>query len=166
MPNPIDGPSPKHIKRFAVVEPWLMRGDQPDRDGYEWLASHGVRSVVCLRKRNVDRKVRKAAPSLYSIHLPVKNDCPPTDQQALEWLQLCSRSKASGAVFVHCRGGKGRTSVFCALVRAAQGWTYEDAIAEQRKFGFKPEGEHKRQAIFLADFFRRYGDSIAGAPKL
>lgn len=159
-------PDPKHIAKFARVEPWLMRGDQPDRAGYVWLASHGVRSVVCLRKRNVDRKVGKAAPSLDSIHLPVKNDRPPTEQQSLEWLQLCSRSKSDGTVFVHCRGGKGRTSVFCALVRAAQGWRYEDAIAEQRRFGFEPEGENKRQAAFLADFFRRYRDGIVGAPRL
>jgi len=132
-----------------------MRGDQPDAAGCKWLAAHGVGVLVNLRLRNRDRAVRKAAPELRPVHIPVKNDCPPSDEQALQWLELCRRQKSERAVFVHCRGGKGRTSTFCALVRAAQRWPFERAIEEQRRFGFEPEGMHRRQAAYLESFFER-----------
>lgn len=138
-----------------------MRGDQPDRVGYGWLGTHGVHFVVNLRTRNVDQRVRRGSQTLKSIQVPVKNEHAPTQQQALDWLELCSVGKPHKIIFVHCRGGKGRTSTFCALVRAAQEWTFNDAIAEQQRFGFMPEGIHWRQAEFLTDFFAQLRSGLS-----
>lgn len=159
-------PDPKHIANFARLEPWLVRGDQPDRAGYKWLALHDVNLVVNFRLRDLHKKVEKAAPHLEYIHIPVKNDRPPTEEQALQWLELCRRNAPARTLFGHCKGGAGRTSTFCALVRIAQGWPLAEAVTEQRKYGFEPEAEHKKQARFLADFFARVTDGALQIPKL
>ncbi len=65
------------------------------------------------------------------------------------------RLRAMRPIFVHCNAGEGRTSTFCALVRIAQGWPLDSAIAEQVRFGFDPDGEHKEQARFLERFSKR-----------
>ncbi len=145
-------PAPNDIERFGWVEPWLARGAQPNSAGYKWLAGHGVGVVVNLREADCARDVERSAPSLQSVHLPVKNDRPPADDQVAQWFDLCDRIASGRPIFVHCKGGEGRTSVFCALTRLRQGWSVEDAIAEQIPYGFNPEKEHKHQAEFLREF--------------
>lgn len=84
------------------------------------------------------------------IRMPVPNDEPPTDDQALQWLTICERHRrVQKPIYVHCKAGEGRTSVFCALVRLAQGWNIDRIIEEQRGFDFQPEQTHALQAIFL-----------------
>lgn len=161
-----DRPDSEHIAEFARVEPWLFRGDQPDAEGYRWLLNHGVSTVVNLRMHNIDKQVSDATDGLRSVHIPVPNDYAPSEKQALMWLALCHDRKSTDRIFVHCRGGKGRTSAFCALVRIAQGWDVEAAINEQRNFGFEPDREHKVQAEFLEEFAARVRAGSLAIPKL
>ncbi len=115
-------PDPKHVANFAAIEPWLFRGDQPDDEGYRWLVARGVRVIVNLRKRNTKKRAHRAAPGIDYKHIPVTNDHAPRRRQAIEFLTLCQNCRPERPIYVHCRGGKGRTSTFCALVRLAQGW--------------------------------------------
>jgi len=146
-------PDPRHVAEFAYVEPWLARGDQPDQDGYRWLRAHGTELVVNLRLRSDKHNIARAAPQLKALHIPVRNNRPPLYRQVAQWLALCAAAERRQALlFVHCRGGRGRTSLFCALFRLAQGHSVEEAIEEQRRFGFEPEGLHRKQADFLREF--------------
>src|ERR1700680_431896 len=147
-------PNSKEIDNFAWIEPWLARGAEPKHAGYKWLADMAFKTVVNLRSHDVAQSVRNASVNLETLNIPVKNNKAPEDEQALQWLQICS-SRPMRPIFVHCNAGEGRTSTFCALVRIAQGWPLDSAIAEQLIFGFDPDGEHKEQARFLKKFEQR-----------
>lgn len=147
-------PNSREINNFAWIEQWLARGAEPKPAGYKWLADKQIETVVNLRSHDLAESVRNASSNLQSIHIPVENNRAPSDEQALQWLQLCS-SRPMRPIFVHCNAGEGRTSTFCALVRMAQGWPLDSAIAEQLRFGFDPDGEHKEQERFLQKFRQR-----------
>ena len=147
-------PSSRIINKFAWVEPWLARGAQPTLRGYAWLADNGFKVVVNLRTHDEAQSVKKSAATLEPIHIPVVNNQAPSDEQALQWVELCA-SQYMRPLFIHCNLGEGRTSAFCALVRQAQGRPHDEAIDEQVPFGFNPEGEHREQARFLQAFTRK-----------
>jgi protein tyrosine phosphatase (PTP) superfamily phosphohydrolase (DUF442 family) len=152
------------IERFAWFEPWLARGGQPSEHDLIDLRAQGVKTVVNLRERDESSEVERL--HLQSIHIPVVNDEAPSEKQALEWLALCERQCSTAPLFVHCKGGEGRTSLFCALVRLAQGWTAGDAIEEQRSYDFQPEGKHHVQADFLRSFAQRMSAGAIAVPTL
>lgn len=138
------------IERFAWFDQWLARGGQPESSAaFETLKTQGVRIIVNLRQRDKRRAVERAG--FRYVHIPVKNDRAPTRDQIAEWLELCSEHYRTDPIFVHCKGGEGRTSLFCAAVRLAEGDDVESAIAEQRSFDFDPQGKHVEQAQFLRD---------------
>jgi protein tyrosine phosphatase (PTP) superfamily phosphohydrolase (DUF442 family) len=141
----------KDIERFAWFDPWLARGGQPSPAALKWLKDNGVRVIVDLRERSEQKAVERAG--LAFAHIPVKNDLAPTHVQIVQWLQLCQDHRRNGALFVHCHGGEGRTSTFCAAVRLAQGVSVEEAIAQQLPFDFDPGDKHKVQAQFLHELY-------------
>lgn len=141
------------IKRFAWCDFWLARGGQPSHEALILLKAQGVRTIVNLRERDERRKVERTG--LEAVHIPVKNDKAPTEEAALPWLALCEQYHPDRRLFVHCEAGEGRTSTFCALVRLAPGYSYDDAIAEQPRFNFEPDGKHREQAAFLREFAAR-----------
>jgi protein tyrosine/serine phosphatase len=147
-------PNSKEIRNFAWIELWLARGAEPKLAGYRWLADNEFKTVVNLRSPDLAQTVRNTSANLEPIHIPVKNNLAPSDEQALRLLQLCSL-RPMRRIFVHCNAGEGRTSTFCALIRIAQGRPLDSAIAEQLMFGFDPDGEHKEQAQFLQRFMQR-----------
>lgn len=150
-------PMGNDIERFAWVDRWLARGGQPSSDALETLKTQGVRIIVNLRERDKRKAVEGAG--LRYVHIPVKNDRAPARDQVVQWLELCSKHHLTDPIFVHCKGGEGRTSTFCAVVRLAQGCDVESAIAEQRPFDFQPDGTHAAQAAFLRDLA---GEAAAG----
>jgi protein-tyrosine phosphatase len=147
-------PTPREIDKFGWLEEWLGRGAEPSLAGYRWLARNGFKTVVNLQSHDAEGIVRSSEADLEPIHIPVRDNTAPSEEQALMWLELCS-SPYLRPVFVHCHGGEGRTSTFCALVRIAQGWPLEKAIREQISFGFSPELENREQARFLHAFVQK-----------
>lgn len=143
----------KDIERFAWFEPWLARGGQPSTGALEDLKAQGIRIIVNLRMRDETNKVQDAG--FEGLHIPVRNDHAPTESQALRWLTICEQNYESKPIFVHCKGGEGRTSAFCALVRLAQGYNVDDAIREETQYDFQPDGKHHAQAQFLREFAQR-----------
>jgi protein-tyrosine phosphatase len=155
-------PSAKEIANFGWVEPWLARGAEPKIAGYKWLAAHGFKTVVNLRSQDLTPSVRRAAPELEPIHLPIENDCAPTQEQAVAWLEICS-SPYLRPIFVHCRAGGGRTSTLCAMLRLVQGRSLDWATIEQFRYGFNPDGDNREQERFLRRFLQHRAAS--GTPK-
>lgn len=153
------------IEAFGWVEPWLARGAQPRAEQYRWLAEQGFQIVVSLRSKQEERGIERAAPQLLAVAIPVEDHHAPTDEQALKWLRFCACVENRTKMYVHCRQGHGRTSVFCALVRLAQGTDLSVALAEDRKYGFDPDKE-REEADYLADFARRVKCGELRLPKL
>ncbi len=148
-------PEPNEIRRFGWVEPWLARGAAPSARGWRWLADNEFDIAVNLRMRKESKAASKANPRLHCIHIPVKNNCAPTDEQALRWLQICKANHRRSRIFIHCDLGEGRTSTFVALFQIAQILPLDEVIRAQQRYGFKPDTENKLQARYLADFSRR-----------
>lgn len=139
------------IEHFGEMEPWLTRGAQPEKDQYEWLRSQGVDTLVNLRRSDDSMAVESYAPDVLQIRIAIRDNCPPTHEQAVKWLRFCDDVRSRRKLFVHCKNGSGRTSVFCALVRIGQGWDAASAIEEQRPFGFGAP-KHQAQMAFLERF--------------
>jgi protein tyrosine/serine phosphatase len=148
-------PEPNDLPTFGWMDAGLARGGQPTDAGYRWLAEHGIALIVNLREKDETAAVERAAPSLTCVRIPIKNDRAPTLEQCEKWLALCGDSLPHRGVYVHCKGGNGRTSTLAIVYRIAQGRDLEEAVAEERRYGFDPEGEHAQQMQFLRDLDAR-----------
>lgn len=148
-------PDPHELPTFGWMEPNLARGGQPARAGYRWLAARGFGLIVNLREKDEAKAVEAEAPSLTSVRIPIKNDHAPSLEQCRKWLELCRDTLPHRAVYVHCQAGNGRTSTLAIVYRIAQGRHLEDAVAEERRYGFDPEREHAEQMLFLRDLYER-----------
>jgi protein tyrosine/serine phosphatase len=150
---------------FARVTTWLARGAQPRKKHFEALRFDGIDTIVNLRRRDEAEVIESCAPHVLAVHIPVADNEPPTTMQAVKWLRFCDDVYETRHIYVHCKNGNGRTSVFCALVRIAQGWDIESAIDEQRAFGFRKR-KHRRQIKFLREFHTAVQRGEVGIPHL
>jgi atypical dual specificity phosphatase len=136
------------IKNFGVVSPGcLYRSAQPTSEGFAWLAKHGFRSVVSLRKEHDNGAERMKALGLKYLYLPVPDYHAPTDEQGRTFLQFV-RNPDNWPVLVHCEAGIGRAGTMAALARyAIDGWSMSDALREARNYRplkFRVFGEQRR----------------------
>ena len=154
------------VENFAWMLPWLARGGQPDAQGFRSLERAGVSFIVSLRERDESADVNRYTRRATFVHIPVRNDFAPTDEQALRWLDLCAEHASNSKLYVHCHAGHGRTSTFCILVRLAQHGDLNAAIREERRYGFDPDNKHKRQYEFLRSFDERLRNGTLAAPPL
>lgn len=118
------------------VSPWLYRGGQPTRQGYEELVKMGVKTVINLRVTPQDKKLIAGLPlTVYQVPInPVMLNTDGVD----EVLKLLS-DPANYPIYIHCRYGSDRTGTMVALYRmAVEDWPREHAIQEMTAphFGF------------------------------
>lgn len=150
-------PDEKDLPNFGWMTPWLCRGGHPNPAGFRWLGDHGIKAIVNLRDDDDTERLLGASCGFIPVHVPVADGTAPSDEQAVQWLALCARVECR-PLFVHCRGGKGRTSTFCMLVRLAQGWTLDDAMREAiERFEFDPAADPDQVA-----FLMRWCSRLAG----
>jgi protein tyrosine/serine phosphatase len=120
--------------RFARVDDHLYRGGQPTPDQIRKLYDLGVRTVVSLRGPDADGEAEElAARSLgmrFIRHAFSALTSP--DANLLRTVVAELRAPSDGAVYVHCRAGRDRTSLVVALYRVwVQSWA--PATAWQRE---------------------------------
>jgi protein tyrosine/serine phosphatase len=120
------------IPNAGKVTDVLYRGAQPKEVGLSELKMLGITTIVDLRGEDRDKVAweRKHAESLGMrfVHIPVSGWSPPTDEQVAQFLSLL-RDNPGQKIFVHCRFGEDRTSVFIAAYRiASEKWPAEQAI--------------------------------------
>lgn len=154
------------IENFAWMQPWLARGGQPGENEFRALDRAGVNFIVNFRQRDESADVYRSTRRAKPVHVPVKNDYAPTDEQALRWLDFCAQRAPGDKFYIHCHAGHGRTSTFCILVRLAQGDPLERAVTEEKRYGFDPEGKHRRQYEFLLGFEERMRNGTLDVPAL
>jgi tyrosine-protein phosphatase SIW14 len=143
------------IPNAGKITEVLYRGAQPRDVGLSELKILGITTIVDLRQE--DRETiaweRKRVESLGMrfVHIPVDGWSPPTDEQVVQFLSLL-RDNPGKKIFVHCRFGDDRTSVFIATYRMAiEKWTPEQATKEMYFFGFNGFW-HPSMKTFVRDF--------------
>src|SRR6202165_4876998 len=100
----------------------LYRGAQLNEQGLSELKKMGIATIIDLRAEDREKVEweRKRAESLGMrfVHIPVNGWSPPTDEQVAQFLSLLHDNPGQ-KIFVHCRFGEDRTSVFIAAYRIA-----------------------------------------------
>ncbi len=123
------------LSNVGRVAPGLVRGAQPEGEGYATLRAMGIRTVINLRTRHGEKEAVEGA-GMRSIEIPLRV-AGEVDVDAVRRAVRSMRDPANRPVFVHCALGKDRTGVVVAVYRMeAEGWTVGEATAEMRSFGF------------------------------
>ena len=122
------------IPKYGEVTPFLYRGGQPSRTGFEWLAQQGIAIIVDLRGDRGDE--RRLVNQLGMEYVPMPWHCPfPRNKIFARFLRLL-RDNPGKKVFVHCRLGDDRAGMMVAAYRMAeQGWTADQAWREMQSYG-------------------------------
>ena len=130
----------KDLPNFHIVNPGIYRGAAPTDAGLARLKSMGVRTIIDLRiEKHGQVEETKTAETLgfRRIRIPLGAEAP-TKKQVQTFLAVVN-DPASQPVFVHCQWGADRTGAMMGIYRVTHdGWTFDQAWAEMRKYGFKP----------------------------
>lgn len=135
------------IERFQRVDDRLYRGAQPGEQGFRFLQSLGIRTIINLREEQDADRTREQqlveSLGMRYVNLPVKDGSfftrsrriPEATIQA--FFDLVDTTDA-GPVFVHCRRGADRTGAIVGFYRIARnGWSAERAYGEAREIGMR-----------------------------
>jgi protein tyrosine phosphatase (PTP) superfamily phosphohydrolase (DUF442 family) len=105
--------------RFAQVGPRLYRGGQPSETQLAALHALGVRTLITLRDTPDAVGEERAAAARLGMRLlsfPFSGLSDP-DPALLRQVVAAMQETADGAIYVHCRQGRDRTSLVVALYR-------------------------------------------------
>ncbi len=114
----------------------LLRGAQPESEGFAQLRALGVKTVVNLRTFSSDRSECEEHELGY-VHITCQAS-EPEDEEVVAFLRVAT-DRDTWPIFVHCRHGADRTGLMCAIYRmAVEGWSREDALREmvEGPYGF------------------------------
>jgi tyrosine-protein phosphatase SIW14 len=128
---------PQGIKNFYQVDPQVFRGAQPTKDGFKYLASIGVKTVIDLReadKRSKTEEKLVTSVGMKYVNVPMTGLTAPTETEIGRILAILEAD--SGAVFLHCKRGADRTGVAIASYRIDHdGWDNARALSEAMSRG-------------------------------
>ena len=129
----------KDVDNLAKISDNLYRGAQPDDDGYKYLRSLGIKTVINLRQHHSERKDVESQGMRY-VEIPLQANVfgsePPTTEQVKQFSGIVL-DPANQPVYFHCAQGKDRTGTMAALYRMeVDKWTADEAIEEMRHFGY------------------------------
>ncbi|MEJ2314270.1 MAG: tyrosine-protein phosphatase [Nitrospirota bacterium] len=123
------------LDNVGWVAPDILRGAQPEEEGYATLREMGVRTVVNLRSSNSEAEAVEAA-GMRSVHIRM-GLVRGINRETVERAVKAISDPENRPVYIHCAYGKDRTGVVVAVYRMeVEGWSYEDAEAEMQSFGF------------------------------
>jgi protein tyrosine/serine phosphatase len=141
-------PDPKALPNFQEVTTNTYRGGAPTREGLRTLQKMGVHTIIDLRIEKKAQGEKKVAEEMGFtwIHLPMGREAP-TKKQVDTFLATLANAEDE-PVFVHCQHGADRTGCMIGIYRVqVQGWTFEQAWKEMRKYGFKPYLDELKAAV-------------------
>jgi len=130
------------IPNLHQVEADLWRGGQPNDEGWAYLKSLGVKTVVKLNfeKEGSDEEAKVLGMNVYSVEFP------PSDLENLEQGPTQGQLDAAVALlidpklrplYVHCQHGQDRTGLVVGAYRVAHDyWTRSKAYREMKNLGF------------------------------
>jgi protein tyrosine phosphatase (PTP) superfamily phosphohydrolase (DUF442 family) len=123
------------IGNFDEVDAHLYRGAQPTRQGFQYLAKHGVKTIIDLRERGsrseAEGRLVTGAGMKY-VNVPMSGFAPPTESEIGKILAILEDTPG-GPVFVHCRRGADRTgAVIAAYHIEHDNWDSVRALKDAR----------------------------------
>jgi uncharacterized membrane protein YkoI/protein tyrosine phosphatase (PTP) superfamily phosphohydrolase (DUF442 family) len=130
------------VKNFGRVTDRYFRGGAVTPDGIKTLAEMGVRVIIDLRDEpNADEPDVCQRNGVKYFNFPMTGHDVPGDKVVNEILSIIQSAKEP--VYVHCSAGKHRAGTIAALYRMrVQGWSKDQAWAEQQSYGFGMPEEH------------------------
>jgi protein-tyrosine phosphatase len=124
------------VPNFGKLNDYIWRSGQPSRDGYQFLATQGLKTVINLREEFPQDKDLMPQGVRY-VYIPIKDEHAPTDAQAKEFLKTAA-DPANWPLLVHCQGGQGRAGLMSALIRRSfDGWDHNKIMKEVGNFRVK-----------------------------
>lgn len=129
-------------ENFDLVKPGFYRGGKPSLTDLERLREIGVKTIIDFTMANrVSEKKRARELGMRYVNIPWDTDrwlswFYDYDRVAAKFLGIL-RDSSNSPVYVHCFHGRDRTGTMVALYRIKEdGWTFEEAFAEMRRYGF------------------------------
>lgn len=165
------------LRNFDRVHSFLYRGGQPGDGGLQKLQGLGVDTIINLRTGSSVAREEQLAKSLgiRFIHLPIDGEIGiPTSQQmstfmkevmnaSTRWSNALNDAEkpVKPAIYVHCARGSDRTGTLIAATRIGlEGWTFDQAYREMRKYSFN--AKHTHLTDVLQQLSKTRNDSKAG----
>lgn len=144
------------LPNFGEVTPNLLRGAQPERDGYRTLQRMGVNIVVDMRGNRSEQSVVE---KLGMKYVPITwNADSPSDETIARFLSVLEENPDK-RIFVHCHAGVDRTGMAIASYRMArEGWSPDEAMKEMQLFGFG--GFHHLRFPALVRFEKEFPEHL------
>jgi protein tyrosine phosphatase (PTP) superfamily phosphohydrolase (DUF442 family) len=132
---PLFAASVPGINNFDRVDAHVYRGGQPNEAGYQYLANHGVKTVVDLREAGPRAEAEERAVThagMKYVSVPMTGLTPPTASEITKLLAILE-SPSTGAAFVHCKRGADRTGVVIAAYHIDHdGWDNARALKDAK----------------------------------
>src|SRR5262245_44963957 len=131
-------PSETQIPRFAKVAEGLYRGGQPDKTGFEFLKSQGIKTIINLRQENDEEPIVKKLGMNY-VRIPMSISVVSTiPEPAIKKYFEVLNNPDNYPIFIHCKRGADRTGALVGFYRVvAQGWDGDKAYDEARDIGMR-----------------------------
>jgi protein tyrosine phosphatase (PTP) superfamily phosphohydrolase (DUF442 family) len=137
------------VKNFGRVTPTYFRGGAVTPEGVANLHRMGVRTIVDLRDKPSPGEPEACERLGIAYHKFSTDGHAAPDRATLDKI-LSIIKNAEDPVYVHCSAGKHRAGTVCALYRIeVQGWSREQAWAEQQAYGFGVPEEHPELYEFV-----------------
>lgn len=135
------------LHRFRKVSDNLYRGSAPASEEVIWLNKKlGITRIISLDEIS-GKKINLVCTLLKINHINLPIDIAKKSTLIRFLLEIGKLFKSPEKTFLHCKWGKDRSSLACAIYRCQeQGWSAEEAIKEARSLGFgiglDPEIDH------------------------
>lgn len=139
------------VKNFGRVTDLYFRGGQVTPDGVDALAGMGVKTIVDLRDEESPGESEACRRNgIRYFKFPMSGHVTPDEREVNRILSIIQQVKEP--VYVHCSAGKHRAGTIAALYRIrVQGWSKEQAWAEQKSYGFGPPEGHPKLYAYVYD---------------
>ena len=121
-----------------MISAGLYRGGQPGREGFEFLKTNGIKTVINLRAENDEEVIVKKLGMNY-VHIPISITMwSKIPDGAIDQYFKVLNDPANYPIFFHCRRGADRTGALAGFYRIAyQGWEPGKAYGEARSIGLR-----------------------------
>src|SRR5229473_4361956 len=152
------------IRNFGKMDDRFYRGAQPDESDYKDLKALGVTTVIDLQDHPTSYEKRDVeALGMRYVNIPMSDSSYPKPESVDAFLKLVN-DRQTGAMFVHCAGGRHRTGVMGAVYRYnVNHWNYDQVYAEMKDYDFYTRFGHGDLKTFVEDYAKRTPNTGAAA---